>query len=132
MGYGFCANVEECRQNLLNLGIGRDPSPAVVARIISFMARTVSGLDESLGLQSMQSGTNVLNQGGTTTVNSTNGSGPSLWNDKPDKVNSGVSGSAETVLTTWNIEVFVHTIKEIVSIIYFYFFSLIFLQNILL
>ncbi|KAL3275904.1 hypothetical protein HHI36_020639 [Cryptolaemus montrouzieri] len=50
MGYGFTSNVEECRNNLIKLG-GRDITPMIVARVISIMCRTHSGLDDSLSIQ---------------------------------------------------------------------------------
>lgn len=50
IGYGFTANVEECRNNLMKLG-GRDISPSVVARVLTIMCRTHSGLEDSLNIQ---------------------------------------------------------------------------------
>ncbi|KAK9891930.1 hypothetical protein WA026_017413 [Henosepilachna vigintioctopunctata] len=50
MGYGFTSSVEECRNNLIKLG-GRDITPTIVARVISIMCRTHSGLDDSLNIQ---------------------------------------------------------------------------------
>lgn len=50
MGYGFTSSIEECRNSLLKL-VGRDINPAAVARTLSLMCRTHSGLEESLNLQ---------------------------------------------------------------------------------
>lgn len=51
--------MDECRTNLLKLG-GRDIAPATVARVLTVMCRTHSGLEESLALQSPGS----FNKGG--------------------------------------------------------------------
>ncbi|XP_023027069.1 CCR4-NOT transcription complex subunit 1 isoform X2 [Leptinotarsa decemlineata] len=50
IGYNLTSSLEECRNNLIKLG-GRDLSPGIVARILSVMCRTHSGLEESLGVQ---------------------------------------------------------------------------------
>ncbi|CAH0545815.1 unnamed protein product [Brassicogethes aeneus] len=71
VGYAFTASVEECRSHLLKLG-GRDISPGVVARVISVMSRTHSGLDDSFNKNSVDR-------------------------------------------STWNIEVFVQALKEVVQ-----------------
>ena len=47
MGYNFTSSVEACRSALGSLG-GRDVSAAAVARILSMMARTHSGLDDQV------------------------------------------------------------------------------------
>ncbi|KAF2893609.1 hypothetical protein ILUMI_12564 [Ignelater luminosus] len=50
MGYGFTSSVDECRNSLLKL-VGRDVNPSTVARTLSLMCRTHSGLEESLNIQ---------------------------------------------------------------------------------
>lgn len=50
IGYGLTSSVEECRNNLMKLG-GRDISPSVVARVLTVMCRTHSGLEDSLNIQ---------------------------------------------------------------------------------
>lgn len=77
IGFGFTSSVEECRNNLMKLG-GRDITPATVARILTVMCRTHSGLEESLSLQS------------------------------PGSFNKGNEGRS------WNVEVFVQALKEVV------------------
>lgn len=47
MGYNFTSSVENCRSALNSLG-GRDLNPAAIARILSMMARTHSGLDDQV------------------------------------------------------------------------------------
>lgn len=92
MGYSFTASLEECRNNIISLG-GRDISPSVVSRVLSTMCRTHSGLDESLNLQS---------PGGFWSGNNT---------DNKDK--SG-QNSSECRATSWNVEIFVQALKEVV------------------
>lgn len=50
IGYGLTSSVEECRGNLVKLG-GREVSPAVIARVLTVMCRTHSGLEDSLNVQ---------------------------------------------------------------------------------
>ncbi|XKL59833.1 hypothetical protein PGB90_000849 [Kerria lacca] len=45
MGYGFCSNIEDGRQNMNSLHL-RDLPPAVVAKILIMMVRTHTGLDD--------------------------------------------------------------------------------------
>jgi CCR4-NOT transcription complex subunit 1 len=78
IGFGFTSSVEECRNNLMKLG-GRDITPATVARILTVMCRTHSGLEESLSLQS-----------------------------------PGTFSKGNDVRTSWNVEVFVQALKEVV------------------
>jgi len=47
MGYNFTSSVEACRSALASLG-GRDLSASAVARILSMMARTHTGLDDQV------------------------------------------------------------------------------------
>lgn len=87
MGYCFTASVEDCKTNLLHL-CQNQIMPSVVARILSVMARSHTGLGDSISLQSL-------------------GSGGSMWNDSKDK-NDG------NHFTTWNVEVFVQALHELV------------------
>jgi len=45
LGYGCCASVSDCRRQLSNLG--REITPAAIARVLGAMVRTHSGLDKS-------------------------------------------------------------------------------------
>ncbi|XP_021921568.1 CCR4-NOT transcription complex subunit 1 isoform X2 [Zootermopsis nevadensis] len=93
MGYGFCSSVEECRNNLVNLG-AREITPPAVARVLSMMVRSHTGLEEQVALQNIQTPA-------------------SFWS-------SGESGSKEKGTTdashptSWNVEIFVQTLKELV------------------
>ncbi|XP_022241734.1 CCR4-NOT transcription complex subunit 1-like [Limulus polyphemus] len=87
MGYCFTASVEDCKTNLLHL-CQNQIMPSVVARILSVMARTHTGLGDSISLQSL-------------------GSGGSMWNDSKDK-NDG------NHFTTWSVDVFVQALHELV------------------
>lgn len=91
MGYSICSSLEECRQNLLSVTSGCVTSvtfgPKSVAKVISMMIRTHTGLDSQLPLPyGPRKNTNYdINE--------------------PSKSDN---------LITWNIEVFVNTIKELV------------------
>lgn len=89
LGYGFTSSVEDCRSALTGLG-AREISASCVARVLAHMARSCSGLDDAGGLQSFWANTN---------------SGQDSNKDK----------SADGVPKTWNVEVFVQTLKDIVS-----------------
>lgn len=91
LGYGFTGSVDECRSALAGLG-AREISPVCAARILSHMARTCTGLEDSGGLQSFWA----------------NSSG----NADANKDKSLDGGTA----TTWNVEVFVQTLKETVRV----------------
>lgn len=90
LGYGFTSSVDECRSALAGLG-AREITPATAARVLSLMARTCSGLDDAGGLQSFWGGSGA--------------------NQDSSKEKSS-DGSAPT---TWNVEVFVQTLKDLVS-----------------
>ncbi|XP_077542745.1 CCR4-NOT transcription complex subunit 1 isoform X6 [Haemaphysalis longicornis] len=47
VGYGLTASVEECRQSLVQMGL-REPGACMVARVLSMMANTHTGLSEPL------------------------------------------------------------------------------------
>lgn len=90
MGYGFCSSVDECRNNLVSLG-AREISPVLTARVLSMMIRTHTGLDEQVSLQ------NPANFWGSTDTSSKE---------------KGTSESNH--LSTWNVEIFVQVLKEMV------------------
>lgn len=91
LGYSFTSSIEECRSALTGLG-AREISPACVARVLSQMARTCN-LDDAGSLQTFW--------GNSTASQDSN-------KEKP---------SDSTISTTWNVEVFVLTLKEIVSLL---------------
>lgn len=92
LGYSFTSSVEECRTSLAGLG-AREISPTCAARVLSHMARSCSSnLDDAGGLQS-------------------------FWGNSAASQDSGKEKSSETVTaTTWNVEVFIQALKEIVSL----------------
>jgi len=88
MGYSICSSVEECRQNLLSVISGKSSvtfGSLSIAKVLSMMIRTHTSLDTQSTLK--------------------------YWPGK--KVNPDVD-TTSTNPTTWNIEVFVHTIKDLV------------------
>ncbi|XP_063987616.1 CCR4-NOT transcription complex subunit 1 [Diachasmimorpha longicaudata] len=90
LGYGFTASVDECRGALANLGI-REMSPLVAARVLAHMARTCTGLDDAGGLQA-------------------------FWGNTSSNTDSSKDKSSDSSRpTTWNIEVFIQTLKDIQS-----------------
>lgn len=90
LGYSFTSSVEECRSALAGLG-AREISPACAARVLAHMARTCSNLDDAGGLQS-------------------------FWgNSTAAQDSSKEKPSESTTPTTWNVEVFIQALKEIVS-----------------
>lgn len=95
LGYGFTSSVEECRSALAGLG-AREISPACAARVLAHMARSCNNLDDAGGLQSYWG-----NSGAAQDANK-------------EKSGDGVAP------TTWNVEIFVQALKEIVSICNYY------------
>ncbi|XP_066183819.1 CCR4-NOT transcription complex subunit 1 isoform X8 [Sylvia atricapilla] len=91
VGYGFCASVEECRNIIVQFGV-REVTAAQVARVLGMMARTHSGLTDGIPLQSI----------------SAPGSG--IWSDGKDK-------SDGSQAHTWNVEVLIDVLKELLSFI---------------
>lgn len=89
LGYGFTNSVEECRSALAGLG-AREISPTCAARVLGHMARSCSNLDDAGGLQSFWS-----NSGATQDANKE-------------------KSSDNAAPTTWNVEIFVQALKEIV------------------
>ncbi|GFQ94535.1 CCR4-NOT transcription complex subunit 1 [Trichonephila clavata] len=88
MGYNFTSSVEECKNNMTQIGL-REIKPSVVARILSMMARSYTGLSDAMPLQSMNSNM-------------------AMWGDKEK---SDVNQQA-----TWNVEVFVQAIRDITTL----------------
>uniref|UniRef100_A0A131YE57 CCR4-NOT transcription complex subunit 1 n=1 Tax=Rhipicephalus appendiculatus TaxID=34631 RepID=A0A131YE57_RHIAP len=84
VGYGFTASVEECRQSLIQMGL-RDPGPCMVARVLSMMANTHTGLSEPL-----------------------QGLGPSATSPW------GADKDANTSHVTWNIDIFIQALYDLV------------------
>ncbi|XP_064466564.1 CCR4-NOT transcription complex subunit 1-like isoform X2 [Ornithodoros turicata] len=93
MGYSFTGSVEDCCQNLVQMGLC-EPGAAIVARTLAMMASTHSGLSEPL-----------------------QGLGPSPWatpvGSGGDKESSGSVQSAN-VANTWNVDVFVQAVHDLV------------------
>jgi CCR4-NOT transcription complex subunit 1 len=87
LGYGFTSSIEECRSSLASLG-ARDMTARCVSKVLAYMARTCSGLEDAGGLHSFWE-SSATNQ------------------DNKEK-----SGDTPT---TWNVEVFIQAVKEAVS-----------------
>jgi len=91
LGYSFTSSVEECRTALASLG-AREISPTCVAHILSHMIRSCNILDDPGGLQT-------------------------FWGNSATSQDSNKEKPSETSTpTTWNIEVFIQALKEIVSL----------------
>lgn len=90
LGYSVCSSLEECRRKLLALADGCVPSvvfsPQSIAKVLSMMIRTHTGLDSQLSL-------------------------PYSLGIKDHDVENV---SSFVKCTTWNVEIFVKTIKELV------------------
>lgn len=89
MGYSICSSIEECRRNLLSV-TGVSGSSVIfgstsIARVLSMMIRTHTGLDTQSSL--------------------TYWPGDNSSHDKDKTTNNSIS---------WNVEVFAHTVKELV------------------
>lgn len=95
MGYSICSSLEECRRNLLSVISGSSSSvifgPLSIAKVLSMMIRTHTGLDSQSNL--------------------TYWPGDNATNHDQDKTSNNC--------TTWNVDVFVHTVKDLVLIYYF-------------
>lgn len=92
MGYSICSSLEECRKNLLSVISGNGSSsvifgPLSIAKVLSMMIRTHTGLDSQSNL--------------------------TYW--PGDNANHDLDKSSVNC-TTWNVDVFVHTIKDLVLI----------------
>lgn len=94
MGYSICSSLEECRRNLLSVTGGNASgssvyfSPASIAKVLSMMIRTHTGLDSQSTL--------------------------TYWPGDSSNHDIDKTSLNSSSLTTWNIEVFVHTIKDLV------------------
>lgn len=95
LGYGFTSSVEECRSALAGLG-AREISPTCAARVVAHMARSCNSLDDTGDLQS-------------------------FWGNSGAAQDVSKEKSADNAApTTWNVEVFIQALKEIVrNSIYF-------------
>ena len=98
IGYGFCSSVEECRNNLVNLG-AREISPPIVARVLGMMVRTHTGLEEQVALQNIQTPA-------------------SFWSSSWESGSKEKGGADVGHPSSWNVEIFVQTLKELVSCSY--------------
>lgn len=89
MGYSTCSSLEECRRKLLSIISGNNSSvifgSSSIAKVLSMMIRTHTGLDTQ------------------STLTYWPGDNPN--NDLDKTPNSSIA---------WNVEVFVHTIKDLV------------------
>uniref|UniRef100_T1DC70 CCR4-NOT transcription complex subunit 1 n=1 Tax=Cupiennius salei TaxID=6928 RepID=T1DC70_CUPSA len=86
MGYNFTSNVEECRNSMVQIGL-RDLNPQTVARILSMMARSHTGLTEAVPVQNMNSNSMIM------------------WNDNKEKSEGNQQPS-------WNVEIFVQVVHD--------------------
>ncbi|XP_035217967.1 CCR4-NOT transcription complex subunit 1-like [Stegodyphus dumicola] len=85
MGYNFTSSMEECRNNMIQIGL-REITAAVVARILSMMARSHSGLTDAMPIQNLNSNSIIM------------------WNDKEKS-----EGNQQP---TWNVEILVQVIRD--------------------
>lgn len=88
LGFGVTASREECKVNLIKLGVPERVTARAVAKVLAMMVRTHSSGSEQVALQNLRSTS-------------------SLWNDK-EKMDGGMSQS-------WNVDNFVLALSEIVS-----------------
>jgi len=90
MGYHICSSLEECRRNLLSVISGNGSSvifgPASIAKVLSMMIRTHTGLDTQSTL--------------------------TYW--PGDNTNHDLDKTSNNSNNTWNVEVFVQTVKDLV------------------
>ncbi|XP_050435609.1 CCR4-NOT transcription complex subunit 1 isoform X4 [Adelges cooleyi] len=88
MGYSACSSLEECRRHLLSVTGGNNPSitfgPQSIAKVLSMMIRTHTGLDSQMTLP--------------------------FW---PGDNSSHDIDKTLSNANTWNVEVFVHTVKDL-------------------
>ncbi|GBP76975.1 CCR4-NOT transcription complex subunit 1 [Eumeta japonica] len=88
IGYSFTSSVEECKSHMVNFG-AREPNAVDVAKIISMMVRYQA---------TMQDGPQIQTPG-------------NFWTSHDTKKDSITHGHCDS----WNAEVFVQTLKELVS-----------------
>lgn len=89
MGYSICSSLEECRRNVLSV-IGGSSSSVIlgsssIAKVLSMMIRTHTGLDSQSTLP--------------------------YW--PGDNANHDLDKTSNNC-TSWNVEIFVHTVKDLV------------------
>lgn len=103
MGYSTCSSLEECRRKLLSIISGNNSSvifgSSSIAKVLSMMIRTHTGLDTQSTL--------------------------TYW--PGDNANNDLDKTPNN-FTAWNVEVFVHTIKDLV-LYYINIFVIIIFQN---
>lgn len=94
MGYSICSSFEECRRNLLSVISGSGSSvifgSGSIAKVLSMMIRTHTGLDTQSTL--------------------------TYW--PGDNANHDLDKTSNS-LTTWNVEIFVLAIKDLVLYLLF-------------
>lgn len=98
MGYSICSSFEECRRNLLSVISGSGSSiifgSVSIAKVLSMMIRTHTGLDTQSTL--------------------------TYW--PGDNANHDIDKTSNS-LATWNVEVFVLTIKDLVLCLFYLFYN---------
>lgn len=89
IGYGCTSDKDRCRQTLTQLGGVREVTAPAIAQVLGMMAKTVQGLQDGIHMQ---------------TLNMPN----SLWvsEQRPD---------AQSNQKSWNVEIFVQVVQELVS-----------------
>ncbi|CAB3987607.1 CCR4-NOT transcription complex subunit 1 isoform X5 [Paramuricea clavata] len=87
IGYSCCASVQECKETL-GQSSKANITPMCIAKVLGMMARTVSGLGESMPLQTSVNIVTPIELG------------------KPEEPSTGPN--------TWNVEMFVTTVKEMI------------------
>lgn len=108
-------SVEECRNIIVQFGV-REVTAVQVARVLGMMARTHSGLTDGISLQVSQVfcstgyGKHVASSRikYSYVLQSISAPGSGIWSDGKDK-NDGVQAH------TWNVEVLIDVVKELVS-----------------
>lgn len=99
MGYSTCSSLEECHRNLSSVTTVNSSSvcfsSASIAKVLSMMIRTHTGLDSQSTL--------------------------SYW--PGDNANHDVDKSSNSI-STWNVEVFVQTIKDLVLNLFYIYVKL--------
>lgn len=95
LGYSICSSVEECHRKLLSVINGNSSSVTFgavsIAKVLSMMIRTHTGLDSQSSL--------------------------AYWPGENANHDNDKTSSSHT---TWNVEVFVHTIKDLVRSVFQY------------
>ena len=93
-------SAEECRNSLMQFGV-RDLTPLAIAQALSVMAKTAQGLTDQIA------GQNMAARGGQ-------------WG-------ADVKDKSDTELLTWNVDIFVQVLKDLVcTVMYSYNTTLVF------